>query len=110
MSSQAQHRAFRHQPISNGNLGRRLDARENRRFAIAPYVVNLHSLNQPSFTVPNQFDVIAVFHEVVPRVVVARQVLGFHYRFQICLVTIYAYSRVGDGVGRVEGLQRVRQR
>ena len=57
---------FRHQLSSSGNLGRLLNTGENRWIAIAPYVVDRRSLNQPSFPVSNQFDVIAVFHEVVP--------------------------------------------
>lgn len=78
------------------------NAGQNCRIACTPDVVDRDALNQPQPALPNQFDVITVFHEAVARVIVLQHVLCFDERVQMRFVTVNADSWVADGVRRVD--------
>jgi hypothetical protein len=85
------------------------NAGEDCKVAGAPDIVDSDALNAPRIVQLYQFNVIAVFHEVMARMIVARQMLRFHDCLQPGHVAVKADTWIAYRVRGVEVAQRFRQ-
>jgi hypothetical protein len=79
---------------------------KDSRISGAPDVIDRAPRDDPSVAISCQFDIVAVFHQIMASVIASRDMLGFDESVQSCLITVDSDTRVGHGMRRIQCRER----